>query len=267
MKKNLLFLVFGISVGIHSYGQTKLTNNAALGISPGNSVTCNSGGLLVSDNSFYHIYDLDNYTNVQDTVFFIRMKVGCEETSGGAYNIVGKVHRLVGTPSLANMTLISDDTTAAYPDSSLYIIEIPFDEGYALPGDTLVSEFHLPTNGAVAFYPASNMATESSPTYIVANGCTIPNLVTVASLGFPTMRLIMNLYVNQKPTLSDLSRSIFKDEELLFTDADFLDAFNDNDNDELNMLRVYNLPANGVLDLSGTTLVLGDTILANELSH
>lgn len=266
MKKMLPFAL-AVLLNITLIAQTKITNNPVLVINAANSVTCNTGGFLTVDNSFYHVYDLANYANIVDTAFFVKMKVGCEQTTGGAYDIVGAVYTLVGAPLLTNMTFIADDTAAIIPTSSMYIMDILFDQGYALPGDSIAAELKLPANGAITFYPGSNTSPESSPTYIVATGCSINNLTTVASLGFPDMHLIMNLYVNQKPATVDFTSSTFKNDSIYFASTDFTDNFSDNDGDGLTMIKITALPANGVLDLNGTNLIIGDTVYTNELDQ
>jgi len=269
MKKNLLFTLSLFLSAVVANTQTRLTNNPVLVINAGNSVTCAGPSpdfFLTAENSFYNVYDLDNYTNIVDTAFIVRMYVGCEETDGGAHVIVGKVHRLVGTPSLLNLTLIADDTVAIYPDSANYRIKIPFSEGYVLPGDSLAAELHLPVNASVSYFPGSNTSPESSPTYIVASGCAINDFTTMASIGFASMHLLMNVYVNQKPTMTGISSTVFKDDTLDYASADFTSQFVDNDlNDGLTMVKVVATPTSGVLDLSGVTLVVGDTIMTNEL--
>ncbi|MBL7897366.1 MAG: T9SS type A sorting domain-containing protein [Crocinitomicaceae bacterium] len=268
MNKKLTLLTF-MMISLWANTQTRITNNAAVGIAGGNSVTCNAGGIISTDNSFFHIYDLENYTNIVDTAFIVRMKVGCEETSGGAYNIVGKVHHITGAASYANCVLIADDTTAIFPDSTLYRINIPFNDNYiyVLPNDSLACELHLPANLTASFYPGSNTSPESSPTYIMANGCTIPDMVTVSSIGFASMHVIMNLYVNQRPILADMTPSIFKDDSVYFSAAEIDNIWTDNDNDGFTMIKVSSLPTNGILDLAGTTLVLGDTVLSTEIDQ
>jgi hypothetical protein len=79
------------------------------------------------------------------------------------------------------------------------------------------------------------------------------------------MHLIMTIYVNQKPTMNGFAKSVLNNVALDFAAADFTGVFSDNDNDGLTMVKIVSLPANGVLDLSGTALVVGDTILDSEL--
>ena len=266
MKTNLLLAICIVTSSLLANGQTKITNNPITVINSGNSVTCNAGGIITGNNSFYNVYDIANYPNIVDTAFFVRVKVGCETTSGGAYNIIGRVHKLVGAPVLANLTLLADDTIAIYPDSSTYLIQIPYNDGYALPNDSLASELLLPANTTASFYPASNTSPESSPTYIVAADCSINDFTTMSSVGFPMMHLIMNLYVNQKPLMATVNATAFKDNDLNFTAADFTNQFTDNDNDGITMMQILALPSNGVLDLTGTSLIVGDTVLTSELA-
>jgi len=266
MKKKLMMILALGSLGLSTTAQTKLTNNPVTVINAANSVTCNAGGIITADNSFYHIYNTATYTNITDTAFFVRLLIGCELTAGGAYAVTGRVHNLVGAPVLANMSFITESTAPITPDASNYLMNIPYSAGYVLPGNSLASQLLLPATTTASFYPASNTSPETSPTYIVASGCSINDLTTVASLGFPDMRMIMHLYVNQKPTLTDFTTSVFKDQELTFSSSNFTANFNDNDNDGLNMIRLSSIPANGVLDLSGTTLAVGDTVFFSELN-
>jgi hypothetical protein len=271
MYKNLTLFIL-LCIPFLANTQTRITNNAAVGIAGGNSVACAGPTptfIITTDNSFFHIYDLENYTNIVDTAFIVRMKVGCEETAGGPYNIVGKVHHITGTASYANCSIIADDTVAVYPDSTLYRLNIPFNDNYiyVLPNDSLACELHLPANLTSSFFPGSNSSPESSPTYIMASGCSIPDMVTVASIGFASMHMIMNLYVNQRPMLADMTPSIFKDDSVYFTYADIDGIWTDNDNDGFTMIKVTALPTNGVLDLAGTTLALGDTVLSTEIDQ
>lgn len=265
MKKNLLFVFGSILITTSAFNQTPVTINTDQTISAANSVTCNSGGIPASENRFFHIYDLADYTNITDTAFFVRAKVAVETTAGGAYEIVAKMHILVGTPILANMTLIVSDTAAIIPDANTYFMNIPFSSGYALPGDSLAAEYNLPPGTVATFFPGSTTTAATGPTYIVASGCTINELTTVASLGFADMHLILTVYVNQKPMMNGFAKSVVNNVSLDFVAGDFITEFSDNDNDGLTMVKVVTLPSNGMLDLSGTTLVVGDTILDSEL--
>jgi hypothetical protein len=270
MKKSLLFVFLLGMIALDSAAQTRLTHNPNTGIG-NNSAVCAGPSpdyFLTAENRFFHFYDLDTYTNITDTAFFVRMLLSTQETAGGAYNIVGRVHRISGPFSVSSLFFLADDTVAIpYPDSTKYLITMPFGDGYALPGDSLASEFFLPVNPAVKFFPGSNGFPQTGLTYFVAPGCAINDFTSVATLGFPGMHMIMHLYVNQKPMMANTSFSVFKDAQLAFTAADYTAAFTDNDNDGLTMLRLESLPANGVLELSGTPLVQNDTVMTSEIDQ
>jgi hypothetical protein len=265
MKKILLFAFGSIAFIPTAFNQTPVSLNTDQTIAPANSVTCNAGGVPTAENRFFHIYDLADYTNITDTAFFVRARVAVETTAGGAYEIVAKMHTIVGTANIANLTLIVSDTAAVTPDANSYFMNVPFTSGYALPGDSIVGEYNLPLATIVTFFPGSSTTAASGPTYIIASGCSINDFTTIASLGFANMHLIMTIYVNQKPTMNGFSKSVLNNVALDFAAADFTGVFSDNDNDGLTMVKIVSLPSNGVLDLSGTALVVGDTILDSEL--
>ncbi|MBK9592062.1 MAG: hypothetical protein IPO32_11320 [Crocinitomicaceae bacterium] len=265
MKKILLFAFGSIAFIPTAFNQTPVSLNTDQTIAPANSVTCNAGGVPTAENRFFHIYDLADYTNITDTAFFVRARVAVETTAGGAYEIVAKMHSIVGTANIANLTLIVSDTAAVTPDANSYFMNVPFTSGYALPGDSIVGEYNLPLATIVTFFPGSSTTAASGPTYIIASGCSINDFTTIASLGFANMHLIMTIYVNQKPVMDGFAKSVINNVSLDFVASDFTAEFSDNDNDGLTMIKVTSLPANGTLDLSGTTLVLGDTILHSEI--
>jgi hypothetical protein len=265
MKKTLLFTFASIFFTVAAFNQTPISLNTDQTIAPANSVTCNAGGVPTAENRFFHIYDLADYTNITDTAFFVRARVAVETTTGGAYDIVAKMHTIVGTANIANLTLIVSDTAAITPNANSYFMNVPFSSGYALPGDSIVGEYNLPMATIITFFPGSTTTAASGPTYIIASGCSINDFTTIASLGFANMHLIMTIYVNQKPTMNGFAKSVLNNVSLDFAAADFTGVFSDNDNDGLTMVKIVSLPANGVLDLSGTALVVGDTILDSEL--
>lgn len=265
MKKNLLLLFGFLSFSLVSTAQTPITNNTDQTIAPGNSVTCNAGG-IPDENRFFHTYDLQNYPSITDTAFFVRMYVAVETTAGGAYNVVGRMHSHVGTNNLANLTLIVADTVAVTPDAGPYYLNIPFGGGYALPNDSIAAEYYLPIGTTASFYPGSTTTAGSGATYIVASACGITDLTDIAGVGFPNMHLILTVYVNQKPVMTGFTKTVVNNSQIDFVAADFTSEFTDNDGDGLTMIKVVSLPSNGVLDLSGSTLVVGDTILDSELA-
>jgi len=263
MKKLLLFaIVFSSMIAV---SQTKLTHSSNEVVWSANSAACTTSGPgTIHNNSFIRVFDTNNF-NVQDSVFFVSIELGVESTTGGAYDLIGRVYQLNGTLLFANMTLLAADTAGVYPDSGLYKMTIPMKDGFALPGDTLIAEVFAALNNLITFYPGSNPYLESDESYIAAAGCGITEPVTYASIGFSTAHLILNLWVNHKPKMNDISLSVFKDNVLDFNKSDFDVAMNDYDSDTIGMIQVLTLPLNGLIENNGSAIAIGDTIFSNEL--
>src|SRR5688572_20988351 len=105
MKK--LILVVSLSAAFTLHGQTMLTQSSNQTIWAGDSAACTvSGTFTIQDNSFIRVFDINTFS-IQDTAFFVYLQLGVESTSGGAYNLIGKVHKLQDTLLFANMTLLA----------------------------------------------------------------------------------------------------------------------------------------------------------------
>jgi hypothetical protein len=265
MKKRLPALALAVTLSGALHGQTLFTHNTNQNIWTGNSAACTTSGPgTIHNNSFIRVFNTLEF-NVQDTVFFVAIELGVESTTGGAYNLVGRVHDLAGAPLFANMTLLAADTAAVYPDSTIYRMKIPLDSGYTLPGDSIVAEVFSPINAAITFYPGSNPYPETDTSYIAAAGCGIVEPTPYSTIGFASVKLILNLWVNHKPAMADLAFSVFKDNVLSFVKADFDAALNDFDADTITMLKLVSIPANGTIDAGSGPLAVGDTIYSNQL--
>jgi hypothetical protein len=247
------------------YGQTLFTHNTNQNVWASNSAACTTSGPgTIHNNNFIRVFNTTEF-NVQDTVFFVAIELGVESTSGGAYDLIGRVHDLAGAPLFGNMTLLAVDTAAVYPDSVVYRMKIPLDSGYTVPGDSIVTEVFAPINAAVTFYPGSNPYPETDTSYIAAPGCGIAEPTPYSTIGFASVKLILNLWVNHKPAMGNMAVSVFKDNVFDFAKTDFDAAFNDFDSDTINMLKLVTVPANGTIDIGSGALSAGDTIYSDEL--
>lgn len=67
--------------------------------------------------------------------------------------------------------------------------------GLAPAGSTIVVEVFSPDGRTVgnSFYPGSNAAAETGPSYIRAPACGSTNPVTYAQAGFPTVHLVLTV--------------------------------------------------------------------------
>jgi len=263
MKKQLLILLIVLSN--FGFTQTRLSHSTNQNIWNTGPASCStSGSGTIQNNSFIRVFDTDNF-NVQDTVFFVHIEMGVNATSGGAYDLIGRIHELNGILQFANMSLIAADTAAVFPDSTIYKMIIPIKDGYALPGDTIVTEVFAALNASIIFYPGSNPYPETDSSYIAASGCGIPEPVTFESIAFTTTKLVLNLWVNHRPEMNDLTFNVFKDNVLALNNTDFNTAMNDFDNDTVGMIQILTLPANGIIENNGNAISIGDTVLNTEL--
>jgi hypothetical protein len=83
---------------------------------------------------------------------------------------------------------------ATVPDQSLTLITVPV-TGSAPAGSTLVVEFFTPDGrptGTILFV-GSNPDGQTSPTFLAAADCGVPEPTDTALLGFPGMHLVMNV--------------------------------------------------------------------------
>lgn len=265
--KKTLYTFFACALSAQLSAQTRLTQNSQHNIWVGNSAACTTSGPgTIHNNSFLRVFDTDDH-NVMDTVFFVYIELGVESTSGGNYDLIGRVHQLNGVLQFSNMSVMAADTAAVYPDSTIYKMIIPMQDGYALPGDTLVCEVFAPLNGAITFFPGSNPYVESGPSYLAASGCGMAEPTTYASIGYTQVKLVLNLWVNHKPFMNDMAMSVFKDEVLSFTKYDFDNSMNDFDSDTTGMIRIESLPLSGSLALNSVPLNVGDTVNSDELAQ
>lgn len=263
MKKALL--LFSCGLLFKTYSQTPLFQNSNEHIWAGHSVACTTTGPgTIHDNKFIRVFDTDTF-DIQDTAFFLYIEMAVQQTSGGPYDLIGRVYELNGSLLYANMSLIADDTAAVYPDSSIYRMKIPLDEGYALPGDTLVTEVYAPLNDTIIFFAGSNPYLETGPSYLAAPGCGFIEPTTMADLSNPQVKLILKLWVNQKPSLNSISTYVFKDDTLDFTKTEFDAAMADFDSDTISLLQITALPLNGILRMNGFPMNVGDTVLSYQI--
>lgn len=264
--KLVFSVIFLVSVFL-SYSQTRLSQNTNFNIWINNSQACvTSGPGTIEDNSFIRIFDLTEYP-IGDTAFFLWIETGIDTTSGGPYNIVGRVHKISGPIAFSGFELLTEHIEPVLPDSSNYFLNLPFDSGYALPADSIVMELFAPYNSSIIFKPGSNPYPETGTSFIAANACGLNEPTPFAAVSYPEVKLLMHLWINQKPIIGDLSKTGYKNFTFNFSYSDFVTSFSDYDNDTLELLRIQSLPVNGTIYKSGIPLNSGDTLYAFELNQ
>jgi len=71
--------------------------------------------------------------------------------------------------------------------------------------------------------------------------------------------------INQTPELSDFSRSLSEDGYYMFSQVDFLNAYSDQDGEQMVSIKISDLPANGTLSLLGVYVTLDQELSLSDL--
>lgn len=168
-----------------------------------NSVTCNQApNGYTTDNQFYRVFVLAT-EGVSGQFTATHFDFGIEEIdAGGAattLNVDVRLHSLTGGFTTGNLTLRHSQVVALNEtlDNTIQAITLSSPVVFA-PGSTVVAELHVADGVAASniFFPGSNAAGETAPSYVRAAGaaaCNIDEPVTYASLGFPSVHLLIKL--------------------------------------------------------------------------
>jgi len=158
-----------------------------------NSVACPTG-----PNGFYRLYvpANDGYTG---DVTIESLRLGVETTEGGREVEVGfyAVEGPIETPDA--VTQVGDFQTVALPDGDGYIQDITLATPIVVPAETQLLVEVWSVDDLVSgdqFYPGSNDAGESAPSYILADACGASWLTPFEDLGFPEVQLIIDVGVS-----------------------------------------------------------------------
>jgi hypothetical protein len=177
-------------------GSTTITQSNSQEILSGNSISCNDG-IAHTDNHYLRIFDLPTFgINSDFAITNVSFGIELSEPSGATQPLEVRLYTLNGAFQFANLTPIGS-ATAAVTNQSLTILDVPV-TGTAPVGSKLVVDIFTP-NGQTAgnlFFIGSNGLGETGPSYLAAADCGAPEPVTVASLGFPEMMIVMNVTGN-----------------------------------------------------------------------
>lgn len=175
-------------------GQIPLSHSAALTITAGNSVSCNSGGLH-AENSYYRAFNLSSFGITQGFIVS-EVQIGVEIALAGANGEqpLSVILYRTANNSFPGGTLVEVGRTNTLirdgNDLSLYSVPV----SGAVPADsTLVVEILTPDGQAQghSFFIGSNGAGQSAPSYIRAPDCGINDPRETADVGFPDMHIVM----------------------------------------------------------------------------
>jgi uncharacterized repeat protein (TIGR01451 family) len=174
-----------------------LTHSLDQSIVQFNSVSCNDGTGLHTDNSYLRKFTLADFGITSDLAI-TNVQIGIEDATGAGGDQPATMNLYLwdtATPfQWANFSLIGTANTVV-PDQALTIIDVPV-AGVAPAGSTLVVEFFTP-NGQVegnSLFVGSNPNGQTDSTYLAAADCGVPEPTPTEGIGFPDMHLVMNVY-------------------------------------------------------------------------
>lgn len=172
-----------------------LTHSASQTITPGNSVSCNAGGLH-TDNSYIRKFDLEAF-GITGGFDVTNVQVGIETAAGAGGSQPATVNLYTWdstTPfTFANFVLVGTADTAIN-DQAATILDIPV-TGSAPAGTYLVVEFFTPDGQADghSLFVGSNAMGQTDYTYLTAADCGVTDPTPTGDIGFPNMHLVMNV--------------------------------------------------------------------------
>ena len=177
-----------------------ITQSSSQTITLLNSVSCNAGGVH-RDNSYYRAFNLANLGittvyNVSSVSFGVEQAIA-GAGNGGVQPITVNLYANNGA-AFPNGTLTPIGTAnVMLPDTATgTVFSVPVVA--AVPAGTLelVYEVFSPdgtTRGGNSFFIGSNTSAQTGPSYLRAPDCGITTPTTTAAVGFPNMRIVMNV--------------------------------------------------------------------------
>jgi hypothetical protein len=171
-------------------------------ITSGNSVACSVGG-IASDNHFLRRFFLNadhgitvqyNVTSVDFGIEQVYVYVGT--TAPIRMNVYAIAN---GAPfTFASMGSALGTVTRNFPDGTAGVVEnFPVAGSILDPvsQDLVVAMFYddVTATGDYGIWPGSNTAGETQPSYLASVGCGLAEPATMASIGFPTVHLVVTV--------------------------------------------------------------------------
>jgi len=182
-----------------------ITASASDQIIEGNSVGCMSttGESVHLANSYFRVFDLPSF-GVSSSFAISKVDIGIElatAASTGSQPAEVRLHTLTGPLQMANLTPLAS-TSTSIPDMTLATHSVAL-SATAPAGATLVVELHTPdgTTAQNIVMVGSNSAAESSPTYIMADDCSLsePESTSGSAIGRPEMHWVLSVTGTHTP--------------------------------------------------------------------
>ncbi|HEY6942204.1 hypothetical protein [Dokdonella sp.] len=186
--------------GTPACGSITITQSSTQTITPSNSVACNNG-TSHTDNSYFRAFDLASL-GAPNGLDVCEVQFGVEQATGASGTQPVTVNLYTSDPLFPNgfpgsLTAIGTATADVPNAASGTIYSVPV-TGSAPAGSQLVVEVFTPDGSAAPnlFFIGSNTDAESGPSYLAAADCGLSAPADTASIGFPTMHIVLNAIGN-----------------------------------------------------------------------
>lgn len=185
-------------------GPVSITQNSSLAVVAG-SVQCAGGG-ITTENFNARCYDLSVLLPGQALTVNC-VEFGVEANNGGIHPVDVRLYADTACPpDTASLTLLGSVTVNVADATALDLVTATFASPVAVLANTrLVVEIHSADRTVAAggdggaFYPGSNAAAETGPSYIKAAGCGIADYATMASIGFADVHWVQRVGYDSGP--------------------------------------------------------------------
>ncbi|MCH8566624.1 MAG: S8 family serine peptidase [Balneolales bacterium] len=158
-----------------------------------NGVRCGSAA-GTAENSYMRTYTLADF-GVESDFDVSAVQFGLESITG-TITMEARIHLLEGSLNFSNMTLLGTSSiTTVTSSQDLQVITIPV-EAEVPAASTLVVEIVVFEQSGSDFFPGTNDAGETSPSYIASDACGITQPTSYSSIGFPDAHLVLNVVGN-----------------------------------------------------------------------
>ncbi len=179
-----------------------LTHSSSLINEPDLGIACaNQSTNAHLENTWWRSYYLPDF-GILGPVDICEIQFGVDESfSGGAGQPIDiHVGISIGAPFPDGYRYELGSVSTTLPDMSSAIFSVPVNI-HAPAGSEVYIEVHVPDGVPSGFvlFPGANTAPESAPSYISAPACGSPDPVTMESIGFAEVHLIINFRATEVP--------------------------------------------------------------------
>lgn len=180
------------SVNAAARGTTTITHSLSTEILPKNSVACadNATG-FTRVNRFLRVFELADF-GLEHGLEVSEVMFGVQRLEPAA-DIVVNLYTVEGALSFVNFTRLATQTVSLSPQQGT-LVTVPI-QASVPAGSILVMEVVPPDMAGLsgAYFPGSNNAGQTAPSYTAAPSCGAPDPVTFESIGFPDLHLVMTV--------------------------------------------------------------------------